>query len=66
MEPSWKGLGDGFRSFLGDFRWILPNWGFDKESNFESKLKTEKVVPKSRGELESESTGGYGGPNIGK
>ena len=54
-----RGLG-AFWAILGGFE------GFKKEPNFESKLKTEKMVPKSRRGLGSESGGGYGGPNIGK
>ena len=56
----WGPILEAFWAILGGFS------GFQKESNFESKLKTEKVVTKSRREPESESTGGYGGPNIGK
>ena len=45
LEPFWKGLGDGFRSFLGNFRWIV---GFLKRSQISKpKLEAEKVVPSS-------------------
>ena len=60
FEGIWERVLGACWTILGGFS------DFEKESNFESKLKTEKVVTKSRGEPESESTGGYGGPNIGK
>ena len=43
------------------------DFGASKRSQIlNPKLKTEKVVTESRREPESESAGGYGGPNIGK
>ena len=56
----WGPILEAFWAILGGFS------GFEKKTNFESKLKTEKVVTESRGGLGSESAGGYGGPNIGK
>ena len=39
LEPFWRGLGDGFRSFLGDFGGF---WGFAKASNFEPEVGSRK------------------------
>ena len=39
MDPFWEGLGDGFRSFLEDFWWVL---GFEKEMNFEAEVGSRK------------------------
>ena len=39
MDAFWEGLGDGFRSFLGDFGWIL---GFSRASNFEAEVGSRK------------------------
>ena len=40
--PFWRGLGDGFRSFLGDFGWILGC--FQRRPISKPKLEAEKVV----------------------
>ena len=39
MDAFWEGLGDGFRSFLDDFGWIL---GFSKASNFQAEVGSRK------------------------
>ena len=60
MEPFWKGLGEGFGSFLGDFGGF---WGFEKESNFEPEAENRKSGLESRVK-QGESTRGSSGPNI--
>ena len=57
MDAFWEGLGHDFRSFLGDFGWIL---GFSKASNFEAEVGSRKSGSKvKRGDSEV----GSGGPN---
>ena len=58
MGPFWRGLGEDFGSFLGDFGWIL---GLAKASNFEAEVGSRKSGSKhAKGEV----TGDSGGPDI--
>ena len=58
MDAFWEGLGDGFRSFLGDFGWIL---GFSKASNFEAEVGSRKSGSR---DVKGASMQASGGPII--
>ena len=61
LEPFWRGLGDGFRSFLGDFGWILGV--LKRRPNSNPKLEAEKMVPRPRRGTGGELAPGSVGPN---